>query len=91
MFQPETKLIVSTETKTDVEAEIKQRIRTIQSYNWKLNNNVGTRDNALKNIGQLLTVIETLKQEAEISPELEAQIATWKSKFQTTPNKTTQP
>lgn len=91
MFQPETRVIVSTETTTDVEAEIRGKIRTIQSYNWKLNNKVGTRDNALKNIHQSLTVIDELRKEAEISPELEAVIATWKSKFKPSPNKTAEP
>lgn len=86
MFQPETKLIVSTETKTDVEAEIRSLIRSIQSYNWKLNNGVGTRDNALKNIARMLGVIDELRKEGDISPKLETDIAAWKSKFNTPSN-----
>jgi hypothetical protein len=86
VFQPETKLIVSTETKTDVEAEIREKIRTIQSYNWKLNNGVGTRDNALRNITKALVVIDELRKEAEISPKIEADIEAWKSKFITPSN-----
>lgn len=81
MFQPETRVIVSTETKTDIEAEIARQIRTIQSYNWKLNNGVGVPETNTANILKALEVIRQLKEEGTISQGLEAKVEDWKQRF----------
>lgn len=83
---PETKVIVSTEIRDDIEREIAEQIRRIQRYFSKWNNRGkggGKPETIQENIADAFRVIQTLQRQGDISPAMKQKVSEHWGKFVT--------
>lgn len=83
--QPETKVLVQTEIRDDIERAVADEVRKIQRYMAKWNNRGkggGNPDTILRNLATFFETIKTLQQEGDISSDLKEKVVSYFSQYQ---------